>query len=150
VLSRPTTDQVLEGVVGDLRALVLPKLEDEPARVAVGMMEQLVRGAALRAAHEIAWMHEEMAEIQHAAFVVTDDAAVAAAMAAFEELDATSLHLEDVVARYSAAGEVLSCAVEAAYRRGDDAAIGALRDVLQRRSDREMQIIGSLDLVGRG
>jgi hypothetical protein len=41
VLSRPTTDQVLEGVVADLHALVLPKLDDEPARVAVPRLMML-------------------------------------------------------------------------------------------------------------
>ena len=40
--------------------------------------------------------------------------------------------------------------MEAAYAAGDQEGIDALRAVLQARSDREMQIIGQLDLVGRG
>ena len=150
MLSRPTTDQALLGVVADLHDVILPKLGDEPAKVALQMIEQVVRGAAVRAAHEIAWMHEEIAEIRAASAAVADDPAVADAMAVLDGLDGASLHLDDVVARYSAAGEVLSCAIEVAYRNGDTAAIDGLRDVLQRRSDREMQIVGALDLVGRG
>ena len=38
MLSRPTTDQVLEGIQRDLHDLVLPRLDDEPAKVAVQMM----------------------------------------------------------------------------------------------------------------
>jgi hypothetical protein len=54
------------------------------------------------------------------------------------------------VSRYSLAGDVLGCAMEAAYAAGDEEGIEALRAVLRARSDREMQIIGQLDLVGRG
>ena len=53
-------------------------------------------------------------------------------------------------ARYSLASEVLSCALEAAISRGDPVAIDDVRVVLQRRSDREMRVVGTLDLVGRG
>lgn len=150
MLSRPTTDQALVGVLADLQAIVLPKLDDEPAKVAIQMMEQILRGAATRAAHEIAWMHDEIEEILEATAPTSDDAAVAAAMDAFAAADQTSLHLADVVERYSRAGEVLACAIEAAYRAGDPVLIEPLRTVLQRRSDREMQIIGALELVGRG
>ncbi len=150
MLSRPTTDQVLEGIERDLHDLVLPHLEHEPSKVAVQMIEQLVRGAAVRAAHEIAWMHDEIAEIVAASKRFEADPAVGAAMAELRGADASSLHLADVVERYSLAGDVLGCAMEAAYAAGDQEGIDALRGVLQARSDREMQIIGQLDLVGRG
>ena len=150
MLSRPTTDQVLEGILRDLRDRVLPHVDDEPAKVAAQMMEQLLRGAAVRAAHEIAWMHEEMAEIEAASKRFEADRAVGGALAELRGADASSLHLADVVARYSLAGDVLGCAMEAAYAAGDQEGIEALRAVLQARSDREMQIIGQLDLVGRG
>src|SRR5689334_2055632 len=123
MLSRPTTDQVLEGVQRDLDELVLPALSDEPARVAVGMMRQLVRGAAVRAAHEIAWMHEEIEQILAAVDAVRDDAGVSAALAELDELDTGSLHLADVQERYHRAGLVLSAAVEAAYAADDRATV---------------------------
>jgi hypothetical protein len=144
--------------VRDLTDTVLAALTDEPARVAVQMMQQLLRGAAVRAAHEIAWMHEEIDDI-----ITTVDALagadapagadadpLAAARTVLDELDASSLHLADVQQRYDRAGEVLSCAIEAAYVSGDTDAIEKLRAVLQRRSEHEMAIIGQFDLVGRG
>jgi hypothetical protein len=150
VFTRPTTDQVLEGVLRELQETVLPRVEDEPARVALQMMAQLLRGAAVRAAHEIAWMHEEIAEITEAAAPLASDAATGAALAELAATDASSLHLADVVERYSLAGDVLGCAVEAAYGLGNQELIDALRAVLEARSAREMQIVGQLDLVGRG
>lgn len=150
MLTRPTTDRLLDGIRNDLATTVIPALPEGPAKVMAQMMEQLIRGAAVRAAHEIAWMHEEIAEIEAASTRFEADPAVAAARAELAAADATSLHLADVQRRYSLAGEVLSCAVEAAYREGDAEGIDQLRAVLQARSDREMQVVGVLDLVGRG
>ena len=150
MLSQPTTDQLLDGIQSDLAATVIPALPEGPAKVMAQMMQQIIRGAAVRAAHEIAWMHEEIAEIEAAASRYDADPVVADARAQLAAADAMSLHLADVQQRYSLAGEVLSCAFEVAYREGDAAGIEELRAVLQRRSDREMQIIGTLDLVGRG
>ncbi len=150
MLSKPTTDHVINGVLATLEEQVLAKLTDEPARIAVQMMQQILRGAAARAAHEIAWMHEEIAAIRQVAAGAGGDAAVAEAINALDALDAASLHLEDVQARYDKAGEVLSRCVEAAYAAGDDEAVERARAVLALRSAHEMEIIGQLDLVGRG
>ena len=152
MLSKPTTDHVINGVRATLDEQVLPNLTDEPARVAVQMMQQILRGAAVRAAHEIAWMHEEIAAIRVVAAGAGDDAVAeaVAALDALDALDAASLHLEDVQARYDKAGEVLSRCVEAAYAAGDDEAVERARAVLALRSAHEMEIIGQLDLVGRG
>jgi hypothetical protein len=150
VLSRPTTDQTIDGVLRDLESIVLPAVHAEPARVAIQMMQQVLRGASVRAAHEIAWMHEEIDDIAAATAPLSADPAVAEAREALAEADARSLHLHDVQHRYHLAGDLLGAAVEVAYASGDQGAIEALRAVLQRRSDHEMQIIGQLDLVGRG
>lgn len=150
MLSVPTTDHAITGIIDDLDAVVLPALRDEPARLAVQMMQQILRGAAVRAAHEIAWMHEEIAEISAASNRLVDDPAVAEARRALDGQAATSLHLADMQARYALASDVLSCSIEAAYAAGDASAIAELHAVLQRRSDHEMQIVGQLDLVGRG
>ena len=94
-------------------------------------------------------MHDEIGEIVAASERFAGHEGVRTALADLEAAD-TSLHLADVVARYSLAGNVLATAFEAAYRAGDQDGIDVLRAVLQARSDREMQIIGQLDLVGRG
>ncbi len=150
MLSRPTTDHAINGVLSVLDEQVLPTITDEPARVAVQMMQQILRGAAVRAAHEIAWMHEEITAIRDVAGSAGDDAGVTEAVGALDALDAVSLHLEDVQARYDAAGEVLSRCIEAAYAADDAEAVERARAVLQLRSAHEMEIIGQLDLVGRG
>ena len=149
MLSRPTTDQAISGVIRSLDEIVLPVLSDEPARVAVQMAQQILRGCAVRAAHEIAWMHEEIAAIRAVA-ADADDADVVTALAALDELDAAALDLDDVQARYDRAGDVLSAVVDAAYAAGDEALIAAARALLETRSAHEMEIVGQLDLVGRG
>ncbi len=150
MLSKPTTDQTIAGVVRDLGEVVLPAITDEPARVAVRMMQQILGGAAVRAAHEIAWMHEEITDIVGAAAPFADDPAVAAALGALDALDGSGLHLAEVQARYDRAGEVLSCVVEAAYALGNPSATNAAQELLRKRSAHEMEIVGQLDLVGRG
>jgi hypothetical protein len=135
VITRPTTEQVILGIVRDLNEVVLPTVHDEPAKVALGMISQLLSGCAARAAHEIAWMHEEIAAI--------DDATG-------HETAVASLHLEDVCAAYHDASLALSEAIEAAYAANDRARAASLRELLLARSGHEMAIVGALDLVGRG
>lgn len=148
MLTRPTTEQVLRGIVNDLNTIIGPDLQSEPARVALGMITQLLNGCAVRSAHEIAWMFEECLAIEQAVASV-DDPATKTALANFRQAE-TTLHLDDVVARYHLAGEALSLAIEHAYRVGDAELAASLRKLLKARSDHEMAIVGQLELVGRG
>ena len=148
MLSRPTTDQVLAGIVDDLNTIIGPELRTEPAKVALQMITQLLNGCAVRAAHEIAWMLEEGHAIA-AAVEHTDDPATQASLAAWRDAPKT-LHLDDVVARYHHAGQALAAAIDRAYASGDEARARELRELLKARSGHEMQIVGQLDLVGRG
>ena len=59
MLSRPTTEQILLDCRAELLATIEPAVADGPAKVAVQMLENVLRNCAARAAHEIAWMHEE-------------------------------------------------------------------------------------------
>ena len=137
MFTRPTTAQVLRGLAAELTTTVLPALPEGQAKVAVGMMTQLLAGCAQRAAHEIAWMHDEIAAIEAVVGRVAD-------------AHGESLHLDDVVERYHAAGAALAAAVDAAYAAGDAALVERLRELLEARNAHEMQIVGALDLVGRG
>lgn len=137
MLSRPTTEQILRKIAAELAETVLPALPEGQAAVAVGMMTQLLNGCAERAAHEIAWAHEEIAAIE---------ALVGHVPAAHGD----SLHLDDVLTRYSAASQALADAVDAAYAAGDTARIESLRQLLEARNAHEMAVVGALDLVGRG
>jgi hypothetical protein len=136
MFARPTTEQVLLGIVDHLDELIAPELQTDGARNALGMIAQLLRGCATRSAHEIAWMHDEIEAIASA----TGSAPVAPA----------SFHLDDVCAAYSTASGHLGDAVDAAYAAGDMARAASLRELLKARSAHEMAIVGALDLVGRG
>jgi hypothetical protein len=136
MLSQPTTEQLLLGIARDLEETVLPDAGSEPTKVMIGMMTQLLRSCAQRAAHEVAWVHEEGAAI---------------AAAAGRELGApSSLHLADVVAWYGQVSKVLSEGVEAAYRSGNAEEIAKWRALIDQRRANEATVLGALELVGRG
>jgi hypothetical protein len=136
MLTRPTTPQVLVGIADDLRDTVAPLVRDEPALVLLGQIDQILRGLAVRAGHEIAWIHEEADSIS--AVTGTDVGWPA------------SLHLDDVVAWYDSVSRVLSAALDQAFAAGDTARVAELKLLLDSRSATEMRIVGTLDLVGRG
>ena len=74
MLSRPTTEQILLDCCRELTNVVLPALTDETAQVSVIMVETVLRNTAARAAHEVAWMREETAEIESYAQAVAEQA----------------------------------------------------------------------------
>lgn len=136
MLSRPSTEQIISGIARDLKETVLPDCTSEPTKVMVGMMVQLLQSCAQRAAHEVAWVHEEAAAIGEAAG---------------RDLGAPlSLHLDDVLAFYHQVSLVLSEGLEVAYRSGDAAQIDRWRTLIEQRRANESQILGALELVGRG
>jgi hypothetical protein len=57
MLSRPTTEQILLDCCTQLRERIAPALGDREAAVAAQMLEEVLRNCAVRAAHEIAWLH---------------------------------------------------------------------------------------------
>ena len=92
MIAKPTTEQILNDCSRELMEVVLPAVTDETVQVTIYMMDLVLRNAAVRAAHEIAWMTEEIAELEAFAGVR-------------RSVDARrrSLHLDDVVERYRAA-----------------------------------------------
>jgi hypothetical protein len=136
MLTRPTTEQVLVGIADELRDTVAPLIHEAPVQVLLQQIDQILRGLATRAAHEIAWMHEEADSI--AAITGTDVGWPA------------SLHLNDVASWYDQVSRVLSGAIDAAFAEGDTARVAELKQLLDARSATEMRIVGALDLVGRG
>lgn len=136
MLSQPTTEQLLLGIARDLQETVLPDVGSESGKVMVGMMTQLLKSCAQRAAHEAAWMHEEGAAI---------------AAAAGRDLGSPeSLHLADVTAWYGRVSKVLSEGIEAAYRSGKSEEIAKWRALIDQRRANEATVLGALELVGRG
>ena len=137
MLTRPDTAQILEAIADDLAQVVAPVVaDDEAATVLLGQIDQRVRRMARRAAHEIGWMAEETAAID-ATLGRTPD-------------PADSWHLEAVLDRYSAASAALGDAIEEAFAADDRERVAELKGLLDRRIANEQEILGALDLVGRG
>ena len=137
MLTRPDTAQILEAIADDLARVVGPAAaDDEPATVLLGQVDQLLRRMARRAAHEIGWMTEEIATID-AALRRTPD-------------PTDSWHLDAVLERYSAASAALADAIEDAFATGDHDRVAELKALLDARIVTEQEILGTLDLVGRG
>jgi len=63
MITRPTTDMLIEDCCRELMEGILPGLTDETLRLRLVMTETVLRNAAVRAAHEIAWMREETAAL---------------------------------------------------------------------------------------
>jgi hypothetical protein len=136
MISRPTTEQILNTCSRELMEEVLPAVEDETVKVSVMMLDLVLRNAAVRAAHEIAWMTEEIAELHE--FAGTAEPARPA-----------SLHLDGVVDAYCEASEAFSRAMEAAIEADDEARIRRGAELMDLRVAREEQVMSGWTPVGR-
>jgi hypothetical protein len=136
MLSRPSTDQVLEALANDLATIVAPAVADEAAAVTLGQVEQLLRRLVRRSGHEIGWMTEEIAAVDQALGRTPDPT--------------DSWHLAAVLDRYSAASKALGDAIEAAFVAEDTERISQLKALLDARVETEQEILGTLELIGRG
>ncbi len=136
MLTQPTTDKILLAIADDLNSVVLPSVTDEPAKVLLGQIDQLLRRLSRRTGSEISWMMEEIRKINTA--IGRDNTEV------------SSYLLSDIATAYSEASGALGDAIDQAFEEGDSAQIGLLREVLVDRIAKEQEILGQLDLVGRG
>ena len=136
MLSQPTTDKILLAIADDLNSVVLPAVTDEPAKVLLGQIDQLLRRLSRRTASEIDWMIAEIKLINDAIGRETEDL--------------SSYLLTDVASAYSEASGALGEAIDESFSRGDRQQIAALRQLLVDRIAKEQEILGQLDLVGRG
>jgi hypothetical protein len=153
MLSRPTTEQLILDCRNELLNTIDPAVSAEPVKIAIQMLENVLRNCATRAAHEIAWMHEEIDAMvtfaQKVASGASSTSGLAEALAAYESGRSTSLHLDDVCATYDLAGNCLSAALEAVMAAGDDAGHLEARALLEVRLGHETQIMGEWSFVGR-
>lgn len=137
MLTRPDTAQILDAIASDLSTVVAPAVAgDEPATVLLGQVDQLLRRMARRAAHEIGWMTEEIAAIDTALGRTPDPC--------------DSWHLDAVLEHYDAASAALGDAIDAAFAAADQGRVAELKALLDARVATEQEILGTLDLVGRG
>ena len=136
MLTQPTTDKILLAIADDLNSVVLPSVTDEPAKVLLGQIDQLLRRLSRRTGSEINWMIEEIKKINTA--IGRDTTEVG------------SYLLSDIAAAYSEASGALGDAIDQAFEEGDSEQLDTLREVLVDRIAVEQEILGQLDLVGRG
>ena len=154
MITRPSTSEVLNGIRSELIETVLPEVTNESTRVTVQMLENVLKMLAVRAEHEISWMHEEVDAIEATVGELVnrlDDNGIRGAMAALTatKQDSGGLELSDVSRVYSAAGELLSVALETALGSDDTEAVARLRQLVKDRSAHEMAIVGEYIAVGR-
>jgi rhodanese-related sulfurtransferase len=152
LLSRPTTEQILLDCCRELMTNVLPSLTDATAQVSVIMVETVLRNTAVRAAHEVAWMHEETADIEAYAREVAARApgsTLETALAALAAAPRDSLHLDDVVETYCQAGNALSAALETAVASGLAPLIQRGEEILDVRTGHETDVMAGWSPTGR-
>jgi hypothetical protein len=153
MLSRPTTEQILLDCCRELMTNVLPSLTDATAQVSVIMVETVLRNTAVRAAHEVAWMREETADIEAYAQAVAEEVPGAetlrAALKALAGAPRDSLHLDDVVETYCWAGNALSAALETSVAGGLTALIQRGEEILDVRSGHETEVMAGWSPTGR-
>jgi hypothetical protein len=152
MITRPTTDALIGDCCRELTDAILPGLTDETLRLRLVMTETVLRNAAVRAAHEIAWMREETAAlVAYAAAVAARHPSepLRAAMTAVEASPAASLHLADVADRYEKAGQAFEKALTAAQEAGAVDLIAQARELLRGRVEIEKRVMATYTIVGR-
>lgn len=152
MLSRPTTEQILLDCCHELMTTVLPSLTDATAQVSVIMVETVLRNTAVRAAHEVAWMREETADIEAYAQAVAAQApgtTLETALAALAAAPRDSLHLDDVVETYCRAGNALSAALETAVAAGLADLVSRGEEILDVRTGHETDVMAGWSPTGR-
>lgn len=152
MITRPTTDVLIGDCCQELTDAILPALTDETLRLRLVMTETVLRNAAVRAAHEIAWMLAETAALMaYAAEVAARHRSepLDAAIAAVEAGPPQSLHLADVVDRYERAGQAFEQALAAAQEAGAADLIAQARELLRDRITIEKQVMATYAVVGR-
>ena len=153
MISLPTTEQILLDCSRELIETVAPAVSDPAVKLCVEMMEHVLRNAATRCAHEIAWMTDETEVMLSFAADVASTCStsdLSAALAAAGEGRRRSLELAEVAREYSLAGEALSCAIEAAFDGEHDILLRQAVSILELRNTREQQIKGDWAMIGRG
>jgi hypothetical protein len=153
MISKPTTPQLIDAACVELETKIAPAVSDPAAKVVVDMALAVLRGAAIRSANEVAWMRAESDAVDQLAQrligELPDAKELAEAHRAYIEGRTGSLYLQDVLADYERASEVLSRAAEAVYQDGSAERIAAVRKLFDQRMANEKTVIGEFMAAGR-
>ena len=152
MITKPTTNTLIEDCCRELMEGILPGLTDETLKLRLVMTETVLRNAAVRTAHEIAWMREETAVLLAYARRVAarhGSTALRAALADAGAGPADSLHLADVADCYERAGQAFAAALAAAQEAGAADLVARAREVLRDRIATEKAVMATYAVVGR-
>jgi hypothetical protein len=155
MIVRPTTAQLLRDVRQELAGVVAPEVHSATARVALEQIDIILEQCAVRASSEIAWMIEEIDEIEAYASEVaeaTGDGPTLAALEAGRSGRSGSFELDALAHDYNLMSEALSCAIEACMTDPEQRVLRARGvEILRlRRAERETVVRANWRLVGRG
>ena len=153
MITSPSCSQLIESVRGELTNKIQLVVTDKEALATLGMIDSILAGVAVRSEHEVAWIREEIAEIERGAEAVITASAdksgqISAALKTLRAHRSPSDHITDLNAEYRLAGEVLSCSIEAAMTGGNGLR-KLVTDILAKRTAREVHIRGKFSLAGR-
>lgn len=153
MISRPTTQQLIDAICVELSSKVAPAVADPVVKIQLEMALAVLQTAAVRSGNEVAWMEEERDAIEQTARqlldVVPDAEALQAALRAYTDGVTNSRYLNDAQADYTRASEVLSCAIEAAYESGDAEHIAAIGRLMDQRHANQQAVTGQFLAAGR-
>jgi hypothetical protein len=144
---------LIDAACAELEGKVAPAVADPATRVVLDMALAVLKGAAIRSANELAWMREESEAVDALAGRLVAElpgaTGLAEAHAAYTSAKTHSLFLDDVLADYERASEVLSRAAEVAYVDGSPEQIAAVRALFDQRMANEKTVIGVFMAAGR-
>lgn len=152
MIIRPTTDTLIEDCCRELIEGILPGLTDETLKLRLILTETVLRNAAVRAAHEIAWMRGETAALLGYAGRVAarhQSEALVTALAGAGAGPADSLHLADVADVYERAGQAFAVALAVAQEAGAADLVAQGRKLLRERIATEKEVMATYEVVGR-
>jgi hypothetical protein len=150
MMTLPSNRQLLELIRGDLARL--EDMTKSERQETLGLVDGLLGSIAERAEHEVAWMYEEIEEIQQLALSLMDaglDPKGTISQTYWHVLPVDNLKPPDLLEQYHANSELLGGCVALAMTAGGEAR-ARLDRVIDTRVAHERQIRGDLALVGRG
>lgn len=149
MIVRPPAANLLEVVRSTLRTSVTPAVEDQRVLTELGMIDSMLGTLIARWADEPRLIAEEVAAVEALAEQVIDETGDDGASEALIALRAVGpIGGGDPIARYDAAGELLSRCLEAAVPAGGDLRASA-EAVLWQRMQHQSEIHGTLAVHGR-
>jgi hypothetical protein len=152
MIPRPTTDTLVQDCCRELTEQIMPAITDDTLKVRLIMAVTVLENAAVRAAHEIAWMVEESAALvgfaEQVAAVHPDDR-IASGLDEVSSGSHDSLHLSDVVDGYERAGRAFDIALKVAHEAGAEDLVRRGTEILRARVDTEKVVMGGYAVVGR-